>query len=102
VRSLLALAAVAATASVASAASADRVVTSPGPVLALARSGFNVAFLSGPYKGHCGPHVELWDLATGAVRKLGQHTDEACSEGPSTGSGITDIAVANDRVLCLA
>jgi len=102
VRSLLALAAVAATASVASAASADRLVTSPGRVLALARSGFNVAFLSGPYKGHCGPHVELWDLATGGVRKLGRHTDDFCSEGPSTGSGITDIAVARDRVLWLA
>ena len=101
-RSLLALAAVAATASVASAASADRVVTSPGRVLALARSGFNVAFLSGPYKGHCGPHVELWDLVTGGVRKLGRHTDDFCSEGPSTGSGITDIAVANDRVVWLA
>jgi hypothetical protein len=102
VRSLLALSAVAVTASVASAASADRVVTSPGRVLALARSGYDVAYLSGPYKDHCGPHVELWDLATGAVRKLGRHTDEACSEGPSTGSGITDIAVANDRVLWLA
>ena len=101
-RPFLALAVAAVTASVASASSADRMVTSPGRVLALARSGMNVAFLSGPYKGHCGPHVELWDLVTGGVRKLGRHTDEFCSEGPSTGSGVTDIAVANDRVLWLA
>jgi hypothetical protein len=102
VRVVLALAVAALTASVASATSADRVVTSPGRVLALARSGMNVAFLSGPYKGHCGPHVEFWDLVTGGVRRLGRHTDEFCSQGPSTGSGVTDIAVANDRVLWLA
>jgi hypothetical protein len=102
VRPFLALAVAAVTASVASASSADRMVTSPGRVLALARTGMNVAFLSGPYKGHCGPHVELWDLVTGGVRKLGRHTDQFCSEGPSTGSGVTDIAVANDRVLWLA
>ena len=101
-RILLALAAAAMTASVASGASADRVVISPGRVLGLARSGSNVAFLSGPYRGHCGPHVELWDLVTRDVHRLGRHTDDFCSEGASTGSGITDIAVANDRVLWLA
>jgi hypothetical protein len=102
VRILLALAAAALTASVASGARADRVVISPGRVLGLARSGSNVAFLSGPYPGHCGPHVEFWDLVTRGVHKLGRHTDDFCSEGASTGSGVTDIAVANDRVLWLA
>jgi len=102
VRILLALAVAAMTASVASGASADRVVISPGRVLGLARSGSNVAFLSGPYRGHCGPHVELWDLVTRDVHRLGRHTDDFCSEGASTGSGVTDIAVANDRVLWLA
>ena len=77
-------------------------VISPGRVLGLARSGSNVAFLSGPYQGHCGQHVEFWDLVTRGVHKLGRHTDDFCSEGASTGSGITDIAVANDRVLWLA
>jgi hypothetical protein len=91
-----------AAAGVASAASADRTVTSPGRVLELARSGFSVAFLSGPYKGHCGPHVELWDLATRGVRKLGRHTDLFCSQGTSTGSGVTDLAVAGNRVVWLA
>lgn len=101
-RILLALAVAAMTASVASGASADRVVISPGRVLGLARSGSNVAFLSGPSRGHCGPHVELWDLVTRDVHRLGRHTDDFCSEGASTGSGVTDIAVANDRVLWLA
>lgn len=97
---LVTLAAV--TASVASAAATDRTVGSPGRVLALARSGYSVAFLSGPYKGHCGPHVRLWNLANGGVYRLGRHTDDFCSEGPSTGSGVTDIAVAGNRALWLA
>src|SRR5881409_3125762 len=91
-----------AAASVASAASADRTVTSPGKVDALARSGFNVAFLSAPYKGHCGAHVELWDLVSGGVRKLGRHTDLFCRDSGGTGSGVTDIAVASHRVVWLA
>lgn len=91
-----------ATASTASAAGTDRTVTSPGPVRALARSGFSVAFLSGPYAGHCGPHVELWSLVTRGVYRLGRHPDLLCSQGPSTGSGITDIAVAGNRALWLA
>jgi len=101
-RVVLAAAVVLTTASIASAAAADRSVTSPGRVQALARSGFSVAFLSGPYAGHCGPHVELWSLATRAVYRLGRRTDAFCSEGPSTGSGVTDIAVAGNRALWLA
>jgi hypothetical protein len=101
-RLLLALAGLLTAAAVASAASADRTVTSPGKVLGLARSEFSVAFLSGPYKGHCGPHVELWNLVTGGVRRLGRHTDAVCNEGPSGGSGVTDLAVAGTRVLWLA
>jgi hypothetical protein len=98
---LVAAAAVLATASIAAAAGADRTVTSPGRVQALARSGFSVAFLSGPYAGHCGHHVELWSLVTRGVYRLGRHTDALCREGPSTGSGVTDIAVAGTRALWL-
>lgn len=90
-----------ATAAVASAASADRTVTSAGKVLALARSSNSVAFLSGPYKGHCGPQVDLWNLATGGVHKLGRLTDLQCRDKPSTGSGITDLAVASNRAVWL-
>ncbi len=100
-RVFLAAVIVVATASVASGAGADRTVTSPGLVRALARSGFSVAFLSGPYPGHCGPHVELWSLITRGVHRLGRHTDAICNEGPSTGSGVTDIAVAGNRALWL-
>jgi hypothetical protein len=100
-RSAALLAVVLAGAGTASAASADRVVTSPGKVLMLARSGYSVAFLSGSYKGHCGPHVELWNLATGGVYRLGRHTDLLCVDRPSTGSGITDIAVAGNRAAWL-
>ncbi len=90
-----------AVASIASAAAADRSVTSPGQVRALARSGYSVAFLSGPYAGHCGPHVELWSLVTRSVYRLGRRTDAFCREAPSTGSGIADIAVAGTRALWL-
>jgi hypothetical protein len=100
-RALATLVVLLAAASVASAAGTDRTVTSPGPVRALARSGFSVAFLSGPYPGHCGPHVELWSLVTGGVYRLGRRTDALCREGPSTGSGVTNISVAGDRVLWL-
>jgi hypothetical protein len=100
-RALAASVVLLATASIASAAGTDRTVTSPGPVRALARSGFSVAFLSGPYAGHCGPHVELWSLVTRGVSRLGRHTDDLCREGPSTGSGVTDIAVAGNRALWL-
>jgi hypothetical protein len=90
------------TAGAASAAGTDRTVTSPGTVVGLARSGYSVAFLSGPYKGHCGPHVELWSLVSGGVLRLGRHTDDICNEGPSGGSGVTDLAVAGTRVFWLA
>src|SRR5581483_9983361 len=86
----------------ASGASDDRFVTSPGKVLALARSGYSVAFLSGPYGRHCGPHVELWNLATRGVHRLGRHTDALCVDRPSTGSGVTEIAVAGNRAVWLA
>ena len=100
-RALATLVILLATASIASAAGTDRTVTSPGPVRALARSGFSVAFLSGPYTGHCGAHVELWSLVTRGVYRLGRRTDALCREAPSTGSGVTDIAVAGNRALWL-
>jgi hypothetical protein len=102
VRVFLALLAAAVTAGIASASTADRVVISPARVLGLARSGLNVAFLSGPYPGHCAPHVEFWGLVTRGVHTLGRHTDQLCSQGASTGSGVRDLAVANDRAVWLA
>jgi len=101
-RRLPPLVGVLASAALAWAAGTDRSVTSPGPVIGLARSGYSVAFLSGPYKGHCGPHVELWSLSSGGVFRMGRHTDDICNEGPSGGSGLTALAVAGTRVLWLA
>ena len=101
-RPLAGVVCVMATASVAVAAGADRTVASPGQVIDLARSGYSVAFLSGPYKGHCGPHVELWSLVSGGVFRLGRHSDAICNEHPSGGSGVTDLAVAGTRALWLA
>jgi hypothetical protein len=101
-RTLAAVVVLLATVSTAAARGTDRTVTSPGPVRALARSGFSVAFLSGPYAGHCGPHVELWSLVTRGVHRLGRHPDLLCNQHPSTGSGVTDIAVAGNRALWLA
>jgi hypothetical protein len=101
-RMIASLAILLAAATVASAAGADRTVVSPGQVRALARSGYSVAFLSAPYRGHCGSRVLLWSLVTKGVSKLGRRPDALCEQRPSTGSGITDIAVAGNRALWLA
>src|SRR5581483_8422675 len=91
-----------AAAAFAPAAGADRVVTGPGNVLALARSGYSVVFLSAPGRGHCAPSLRLWDLAGRGVWKLGRHGDSLCTSRPSTGSGIAGIAVAGNRAVWLA
>ena len=101
-RMLVLPAIVLAAATIALAAAADRTVVSPGQVRALARSGYSVAFLSAQYDGHCGPRVQLWSLVTRGVYKLGRRPDALCEQGPSTGSGITDIAVAGNRALWLS
>src|SRR5581483_3156349 len=101
-RRTILLVAVLTAAATAPAARADRVVTSPGTVLALARSGSSVAWLSAPTRGHCGATVHLWNLAAGGTYTLGRHPDALCAEGPSTGSALTDIAVAGDRAAWLA
>jgi hypothetical protein len=101
-RLLAPIAAALAVTATASATSADRTVTSPGNVAGLARSGYSVAFLSGPYQGHCGTQVRLWELAGRGVFRLGRHPDAVCSEGPSGGSGVTDLAVAGTRALWLS
>jgi hypothetical protein len=83
------------------AAVVDRSVSSPGAVLALARSGSSVAFTSGPSAGHCGDRVWLWNLVSRAVTPLGRHTDAVCREGPVGGSGISAASVAGNRALWL-
>ncbi len=61
-----------------------------------------VGFLAGPRPGHCGDQMYIWNLASGATIPLGKHTDDVCNEGPSGGSGITDIAVAGNHGVWLS
>jgi hypothetical protein len=96
-----ALAAVLLLAGAAPAAVADRSVASPGTVIGLARSGFSVAFTSGSSAGHCGDHLELWNLVSKGVTRLGRHTDVVCKEGPVGGTGIAAAAVAGNRAIWL-
>jgi hypothetical protein len=101
VRRALAAAAVLIAAGAAPAAVADRSIVAPGGVVGLARSGPSVAFVSGPYAGHCGDRVWLWALATRGVKPLGRHPDVVCAQRPVGGSGISSVSVAGNRVLWL-
>jgi hypothetical protein len=85
VRVLLALVAAAVLTGVASAASADRVVISPGSVLALTRSGSDVAFLSGPYDGQWRPSSAA-GAATSSPRAASCSRPTRSGRGPSRSS----------------
>jgi hypothetical protein len=98
-RWLLLVVVVLVTAGVATGASADKVATSPGRVLGLARSQYSVAWLSAPAKGHCGPTAHLWIVFSGATYNLMKNPDALCQGGRS---GVTDLAVAGNRVVWLA
>jgi len=84
----------------AAAAADDLSVGSPGPVKLLARSGLFVGFVSGQIAGDC-DHVELWGLANNGVYRLGKKSEGLCLQGPSTGAGVTGVAVAGNRALWL-
>lgn len=87
------------TAALASAAAADRSVVSQGPVEALARSGYSVAFAAAPTRAAECHQVSLWSLVTKGVTRFGPR---APCEETSTGSGIAGLAVASNRLLWLA
>jgi hypothetical protein len=98
-RRLLALVAVAlVTAGGATSARADKVVTSPGKVLALARSQSSAAWISAPGKSHCGSTVYLWTVLNDKTYTVGTSNEALCGGG----SGVTDLAVAGNRVVWLA
>jgi hypothetical protein len=97
-RLLLALLLVAGTAG---AARADRSVMSPAKVVGLARSGLSVAFVSAQVGNEDCAHVELWSLVTRGVYRMGKKGEGLCSEGPSTGAGVSGVAVAGTRTLWL-
>lgn len=74
----------------------DRSVASPGTVVGLARSGYFVAFASGPSPGDC-HHVRIWNLATRGVHRLG--AKRPCGPVTSTGRGIVGPVAGGNRVL---
>ena len=74
-----------------------RSVTAPAPVLALAFDGSRVAYASGRTARDCN-RVHVWNLATGAVARLGRKTH--CEE-TSTGNRIAALTIAGTRVLWL-
>jgi hypothetical protein len=77
----------------------DRSVTSPGRVIGLARSGLSVAFVSAQVGNDDCAHVELWSLISRGVYRMGTKGAGLCIEGPSTGAGVTGVAVAGSRTL---
>ena len=98
-RRLLPLVAVAlVTAGGATGASVDKVVTSPGKVLALARSQSSAAWISAPGKGRCGSTVYLWTVLNDKTYTVGTSNQTLCGGG----SGVMDLAVAGNRVVWLA
>jgi hypothetical protein len=98
-RRLLLLGAVAlVTAGSAAGASADKVVTSPGTVLALARSQSSAAWISAPGKGRCGSTVYLWNVLNDRTYTVGASNQALCGGL----SRVTDVAVAGNRVVWLA
>ena len=74
-----------------------RRLVAPATVTALAFDGTRVAFASDRSTGDC-DRVRLWNLRTGAVKRLGRTTP--CVE-TSTGTGIASVAIAGARVLWL-
>ncbi len=98
-RRLLTLVAVAlVTAGGATGATVDKVVTSSGKVLALARSQSSAAWISTPGKGRCGSTVYLWTVLNDKTYTVGTSNRALCGGG----SAVTDLAVAGNRVVWLA
>lgn len=78
-------------------AGADRSVTAPAPVLAIAFDGSRIAYVSGRSATDC-DRVRLWNFAPPGVTRLGRGTH--CAQ-TSTGTKITTVAVAGRRALWL-
>ena len=72
-----------------------RTVTAPAPVTALAFDGGYVAYASGRSASDCN-RVQVWNLATRGVTTFPRPT--TCVQ-TSTGSGISGLAIAGNRVL---
>ena len=78
-------------------AASIRSVTTPGPVVALAMDGREVAYADGPSARDC-DRVRIWNLQTRRVTTLGRTTP--CVQ-TSTGTAIAKVSLAEGRVLWL-
>ncbi len=76
-------------------AAPTRTVTAPAPVSALAFDAGRVAYASGRSANDCN-RVQVWNLETRGVTRFPRPT--SCVE-TSTGSGISGLAIAGNRVL---
>ena len=79
----------------AAAGAPTRTVTAPASVTALAFDAGRVAYASGRSASDCN-RVQVWDLATRGVTTFPRPT--TCVQ-TSTGSGISDLSIAGNRVL---
>jgi hypothetical protein len=70
----------------------------PAPVSELALTHASIAFVVGATAGDC-DHVELWNTNSRGTWRFGR--PRPCGDVPSTGAGISDVAVATSRVLWL-
>ena len=91
---LLAAAVVAASAH---AGTANRAVSAPGLITALAVDGRTIAYTAGPSRRDC-DRVRMWNLSTRRVTTLGRRT--ACVQ-TSTGTAVAQLALAGNRALWL-
>jgi hypothetical protein len=73
-----------------------------GPITVLSVTSFSVVYAvaDNAAKTDCA-HVYLWHTAGGSIGKwrFGKPTNEPCSEGPSTGSGVAAVAMSAGRAL---
>lgn len=96
-RSVAVLAVFALVAGAAAAGATRRSIVAPAPVAALAADGTYVAFAASPAARDC-DRVRIWNRSTGRVVRIGKTT--SC-EVTSTGRGISQLAIARNRVLWL-
>ena len=76
-----------------------RTVANPSTISALGVTGKSVVYAVRERgdRRHCA-YVVLWDTATRGLWRLGEGTTRVCTEGPSTGSGISQVATSGRRV----
>ena len=79
-----------------------RTIVAPSPVSSLSVTYRSVVYAvtENASRTRCA-YLELWDTATRGLWRFGESTTRVCREGPSTGSGISDVATSGRRVYWL-